>query len=85
MVSVELPREIVVKFRDNCHADLGNHPWKEICRDGIPFGVDHVVRWCPLCGSIVIDTEFDGRLMPGAVRAITSPQIASKMSWDGKG
>lgn len=26
-----------------------------------------VVRWCPTCGAVVIDTDYDGRTKPGDV------------------
>ncbi|MBI2062430.1 MAG: hypothetical protein HYT64_01940 [Candidatus Yanofskybacteria bacterium] len=83
-VSVELPKDVVIKFRDGCHADPGNHPWIVVYSDFEPFDTDFFVYWCPLCGSVVVDAEVDGRLMT-KVFEIKSPQIASKMSWDGKG
>ena len=30
--------------------------------------VDRVVRWCPECGAIVIDTDCDNRTYPGDVK-----------------
>lgn len=32
-----------------------------------------VVRWCTVCGAIVIDKDYDGRTNPGAVMAIRGP------------
>ncbi len=84
-VSVELPKDVVVKFRDGCHADPGNHPWEKIYGHIMNFslGEEIIVRWCPICGSVVVDTEVDGRVQPGAVRSIESPQIARQMSYKG--
>jgi DNA-binding NarL/FixJ family response regulator len=28
-------------------------------------GSDKVVRWCPKCGAVVIDEDYDGRIRPG--------------------
>ncbi|MBI4158528.1 MAG: hypothetical protein HY505_02845 [Candidatus Yanofskybacteria bacterium] len=47
------------------------------------LNTDHVVRWCPLCGSVVIDVETDGRIQPGRVMKIRSPEIARRMSYKG--
>lgn len=35
-----------------------------------------VVRWCPICGAIVVDTDFDGRTKPGAVMSMRVPTNA---------
>ena len=83
MVSVELPKNIVKEFRDGCHADPGNHQWEVIYRTGGAFDTDHVVRWCPLCGSVVIDVETDNRVQPWRVMKIRSPLIANEMSYKG--
>lgn len=42
----------------------GKHPLKEIARTSDGFA-DKVIRWCPVCGAIVIDMETDGRVYPG--------------------
>lgn len=42
----------------------GLHPLKEIYRNSNGF-IDEVVRWCPDCGAIVIDSDCDGRTYPG--------------------
>lgn len=38
------------------------------------FGED-VVRWCDVCGSVVVDNDFDGRTKPGGTMRMRSPQI----------
>ena len=81
-VSVRLPKNIVKEFRDGCHANPGSHPWESIYRTGGAFDT-HVVRWCPLCGSVVIDVETDNRVQPGRVMKIRSPLITNKMSYKG--
>ena len=45
----------------------GLHPLKTIYVDSGSM-VDHVVRWCPECGSVVIDADCDGRTYPGKIR-----------------
>lgn len=42
----------------------GLHPLKAIYTDSDGF-VDRVIRWCPECGAVVIDTDVDGRVYPG--------------------
>lgn len=34
-----------------------------------------VVRWCPTCGAVVIDTDSDNHTNPGAVKPMRFPQI----------
>ncbi len=34
-----------------------------------------VVRWCTDCGSVVIDTDYDGRTQPGAILPMRTPYI----------
>ncbi|MBI2674500.1 MAG: hypothetical protein HYX22_02070 [Candidatus Yanofskybacteria bacterium] len=82
-VSVELPKEVVLNFRDQCHR--GAHPWKKIFGriQGFMMAEVEVVRWCPICGSVVIDLECDDRIQPGAIRKIESSQISSRMSYKG--
>lgn len=46
--------------------DRRNHPLIEIYRAGFDGDIQHVVRWCPECGSVVVDSELDGRVQPGA-------------------
>ncbi len=46
--------------------------------DVIDFGTDQdltVVRWCEMCGAVVVDRDYDGRTNPGAVRIMQFPQI----------
>ncbi len=52
----------------------GNHLLLEIFESGGDME-STVVRWCSLCGSITIDTDYDGRTKPGDVMKIRSPQI----------
>lgn len=50
--------------------DRKNHPLIEIYRHGYEDSIQHVVRWCPECGAVVVDGELDGRVRPGVVMAM---------------
>lgn len=41
-------------------------------------GVSHPVRWCQDCGAVAIDTDVDGRTIPGDVWAMTFPALARR-------
>ena len=44
----------------------GNHELIDIYHTGDDNESD-VIRWCPNCGSVVIDKDYDGRTNPGQV------------------
>ena len=55
----------------------GLHPFKIIACFG--YGDEtQVVRWCPECGAIVVDMDFDGRTNPGYYRELEYPNITKK-------
>jgi hypothetical protein len=39
---------------------------------------DAVVRWCRMCGSVVVDADCDGRTSPGAVLPMQTPSLLTK-------
>lgn len=43
----------------------GNHTLKDIFKS--TWDIDHVVRWCEICGSVVVDCDFDGRTNAGQI------------------
>lgn len=45
----------------------GNHDLIEIYRSSYTYDEEGVVRWCKVCGSVVVDMEYDGRIQPGGV------------------
>ena len=51
-------------FPDSCLK--GNHELTTIYKVGSDYESD-VVKWCPHCGAVVVDKEFDGRTNPGQV------------------
>lgn len=54
---------------EQCGADS----LEEIYRVTGSFDIDAVVRWCPQCGAVVIDEDYDGRTKPGAIAPIRFP------------
>ena len=53
----------------------GKHPLIELTRTFIGYGGDEVVRWCPECGSVVIDVDVDNRTMPGKIMKMRHPRV----------
>lgn len=56
-------------WREQCLAEDKPHPLVTIYQNGSDMEKD-VVRWCPVCGSIVVDVEVDNRTSPGAIMAM---------------
>jgi hypothetical protein len=50
-------------------------PLTELRRISIDVMTDEVVRWCPTCGAVVVDTEVDGRLQRGSIVAMQFPSF----------
>jgi hypothetical protein len=61
--------------------EKGNHKLVEIHRAlHDPIGdVDAVVRWCEICGAIVIDVEFDNRTQPGRIMKMKGPTVTNEL------
>ena len=36
---------------------------------------EEVVRWCTICGSVVVDLDYDSRVKPGGVMKMRSPEV----------
>ena len=55
----------------------GNHNLIVIYRESLPPDgyASNVVRWCCLCGSVVVDQDFDGRTNPGNLLDMRAPEI----------
>jgi hypothetical protein len=54
------------------HCKKGYHDLIEVYRSD-EYDHDDVVRWCRICGSIVIDREFNEKLEPGGILEIMHP------------
>lgn len=52
----------------------GSHKWRTIQGVRIGSNIDEVVRWCNVCGCIVVDQESDGRLL-GQSLSITGAKV----------
>ena len=52
----------------------GNHDLIEIYRAYHLYDGEQVVRWCRVCGSVVIDTDIDGRIMAGDIMKMKAPE-----------
>ena len=61
-------------MKKECVSPSGKHQLVEIlrCRHSWDDSFK-VARWCEVCGSIVVDIDYDGRTNPGAVMKLTSP------------
>jgi hypothetical protein len=62
-----------------CFTSDGKHIGELV--DVTSYRVDYiiaVVRWCPVCGAIVVDGESDGRLYPGRLMNMRFPSIVKK-------
>ncbi len=71
-----MPTEEILKiFEEKCRKGL--HPFEKIVRYG-PEQEEHVVRWCSVCGTIVIDIDVDGRTAPGNVMPARRPKILER-------
>lgn len=60
---------------EKCRA--GQHPFIAISRtqDGTGY---KVVRWCPECGAIVVDADYDGRTNAGYYRKLQYPNLVQR-------
>ncbi len=65
-----------MKLSEKCLQGL--HPLKVIYTDSDGF-VDNVVRWCPLCGAIVVDADVDGRVYPGKIMPMKLSEIYTEV------
>lgn len=53
------------------------HPLIRIYSYGSSSEAD-TVRWCPGCGAIVVDVDFDNRTNPGAVMKMRLPKVSKE-------
>lgn len=56
----------------------GIHPFKVIQSMNTGYDTASVVRWCPKCGAVVVDMDFDNRTNPGYHQKIKYPEITLK-------
>lgn len=52
----------------------GNHNLVEILQSYHSWdGSRKVARWCEICGAIVVDIDYDGRINPGGYMKLIGP------------
>jgi hypothetical protein len=71
-VTTMATEEVKKKFNEKCRKGL--HPLETIMSNGCDME-SVTVRWCPICGSISVDQDFDGRTNPGAIRPMRRAAI----------
>lgn len=54
----------------------GQHKLIPIYSHSVDYGAERVVRWCEICGAVVVDTDVDGRTNPGNYRKLQAPKVA---------
>jgi hypothetical protein len=57
----------------------GNHPLVDIYIDGYEDAPGYAVRWCEVCGSIVIDVDYDNRTFAGRGMKMRAPLITMEV------
>lgn len=69
---------------------MSDKEYLEKCRSGIyplqtilttrndGFDAYLVVRWCPVCGAVVVDLEYDNRTYSGRVVRMKLPKITQE-------
>lgn len=46
-------------------------------------GTARVVRWCVICGAVVVDVDIDGRVSPGHGTRMRFPLLARAFTQEG--
>lgn len=57
----------------------GNHKLEEIHQSRYVIGADVVVRWCKVCGSVVVDIDYDNRTNPGQAMKMRGSTITKML------
>lgn len=52
----------------------GSHKLIEIYSNELDSSIEHSVKWCSICGAIVVDVCIDGRTQPGGKIKMKLPQ-----------
>jgi len=55
----------------------GRHPLIPIYSASKP-DVIHTVRWCPICGAIVVDTDYKENINSGQIMSMKKPDISKR-------
>jgi len=62
--------------KPSCFNDKNQHvgSLKVIYSEDLSYGKEAVVRWCPTCGAVVVDSDCDNRIMPGNIMEMRFPK-----------
>lgn len=71
--------------RLSCFSKNGKHKNNELeevysFHLGTVGNTDAVIKWCRVCGAIVIDRDYDGRISPGAIVPLQFPDYIKELS-----
>ena len=55
----------------------GRHPLIPIYSASKP-DIIHTVRWCPICGSVLIDTDYKEVINSGQIMSMKKPDISKR-------
>lgn len=61
---------------------LDTHAYEEIYSRLGEMDTVEVVRWCTVCGAVVVDIDYDGRTKPGAIMPLRLPTGALAIKGD---
>lgn len=55
----------------------GMHPLTDIMKANVDGDPNEfmVAKWCPICGVVVVDAEYDGRVYPGKFTKAKKPKM----------
>ena len=67
---------------DYSGCEKGLHPLKVIHVQNKGYDTELVVRWCPKCGAIVVDMDYDNRTKPGYYQELSYPEITQKYGFE---
>ena len=70
-------QEALDKFNNGCRK--GNHFLIKILSNGSE-DEQAVVRWCEICGGIVVDTDVDNRTAPGDIMRMRLPKLLREVA-----
>ena len=66
----------ITKLQDKCFN--GEHVLITICSEDCG-DFEKVVRWCKLCGGIVVDMDFDGHTNAGYYQKMKFPYVTNPL------
>jgi len=55
----------------------GRHPLIPVYSVSKP-DIIHTVRWCPICGAIIVDTDYKDTINSGQIMSMKRPDISKR-------